>query len=136
MLTTTREMYLLRKAMKSFCQQKITLKHHGTQKLLPRWIGPFTILDWVGQWAYRLELPESMHKIYPVFHVSKIKPYKANGKLQPPLVSIEIKGEMEYEVECTLDKRINKRTPKKDYVEYLIKWLGYGHKQNSWETTK
>ena len=35
----------------------------------------------------------------------------------------------EYEVEAILNKRIN-RVGK---IEYLIKWLGYGHKDNTWE---
>ena len=39
----------------------ITLKHPGTRKLLPRWIGPFTILDRVGKLAYHLDLRESMN---------------------------------------------------------------------------
>ena len=35
----------------------------------------------------------------------------------------------EYEVEAILNKRIN-RVGK---IEYLIKWLGYDHKDNTWE---
>ena len=111
--------------------KNITLKHPGTQKLLLRWIGPFTILGRVGKVVYRLDLPESMNRIHPVFHVSKLKPYKASGRLQPPLVPIEIEGELEYEVEPILDKRINKQSHIQDSVEYLVKWLGYGHKHNS-----
>ena len=104
--------------------------------MLPRWIGPFTILGRVGKVAYRLDLPESMSRIHPVFHVSKLKPYKASGRVQPPPVPIEIEGELEYEVECILDKRINKRSRRRDSVEYLVKWLGYGHEHNSWEPAK
>ena len=105
--------------------QHITLKHPGTRKLLPRWIGPFTILDRIGTLAYRLDLPESMSKIHAVFHVSKLKPYKASGRVQPPPVPIEIEGELEYEVERVLDKRVVKRRRRSDAVEYLVKWLGY-----------
>ena len=116
--------------------KNITLKHPGTRKLLPRWIGPFTILGRVGKVAYRLDLPEGMNRIHPVFHVSKLKPYKASGRVQPPPVPIEIEGELEYEVERILDKRINKRSRRRDSVEYLVKWLGYGHEHNSWEPAK
>ena len=86
--------------------QHITLKHPGTRKLLPRWIGPFTILDRIGTLAYRLGLPESMSKIHVVFHVSKFKPYKVSGRVQPPPVPIKIEGELEYEVERILNNRI------------------------------
>ena len=77
-----------------------------------------------------------MHKIHNVFHVSKLKPYKASGRVQPPPVPIEIKGELEYEVERILDKRVTKRHRKRGAVEYLVKWLGYGHEHNSWEPAK
>ena len=71
---------------------------------------PFTILGRVGKVAYRLDLPESMNRIHLVCHVSKLKPYKASGRVQPPPVPIEIEGELEYEVERILDKRINKQS--------------------------
>ena len=77
-----------------------------------------------------------MSKIHVVFHVSKLKPYKASGRVQPPPVPIEIEGELEYEVERVLDKRIVKRRKKDRVVEYLVKWLGYGHEHNSWEPAK
>ena len=111
--------------------KNITLKHPGTRKLLPRWIGPFTILGRVGKVAYHIDLPESMNRIHPVFHVSKLKPYKASGRVQPPPVPLEIEGELEYEVERILDKRINKQSRRRDSLEYLVKWLGYGHEHNS-----
>ena len=56
----------------------------------------------------------------------KIEAYKANGRVEPPLLPIEIEGELEYEVERILDKRINKLGCRRDSVEYLVKWLGYG----------
>ena len=77
-----------------------------------------------------------MSKIHAVFHVSKLKPYKASGRVQPPPVPIEIEGELEYEVERVLDKRLTKRSRRNNVVEYLVKWLGYGHEHNSWEPAK
>ena len=77
-----------------------------------------------------------MNRIHPVFHVLKLKPYKASGRVQSPPVPIEIEGELEYEVERILDKRTNKGSRRRDSVEYLVKWLGYGHEHNSWEPAK
>ena len=44
-------------------------------KLSPRYVGPFEILDKVGDVAYRLALPPSLSNIYNVFHVSMLRRY-------------------------------------------------------------
>jgi len=38
----------------------------------------------MGGTAYRLDLPDCMHQVYGVFHVSLIKPYQSDGRTQPP----------------------------------------------------
>ena len=45
------------------------------KKLLPRFIGPFEILERVGTIAYRLALPPSMSGVHEVFHVSMLRKY-------------------------------------------------------------
>jgi hypothetical protein len=40
------------------------------EKLSPRYIGPFMIVERVGKLAYRLELPESIKGVHNVFHLS------------------------------------------------------------------
>ncbi|WVZ53893.1 hypothetical protein U9M48_004780, partial [Paspalum notatum var. saurae] len=42
-------------------------------KLVPRYIGPFKILERKGEIAYRLELPPSLSGVHDVFHVSQLK---------------------------------------------------------------
>jgi hypothetical protein len=46
-----------------------------SRKLSPRYIGPFTILARVGSLAYRLQLPDSMAGVHPVFHVSMLRKF-------------------------------------------------------------
>ncbi|GJT24991.1 retrotransposon protein, putative, ty3-gypsy subclass [Tanacetum coccineum] len=45
-------------------------------KLSPRFIGPFEILDRVGEVSYRLALPPQLSHVHNVFHVSLLKGYK------------------------------------------------------------
>lgn len=40
----------------------------GTRKLAPKRVGPFEVIEKVGQAAYRLKLPKSMSRIHPVFN--------------------------------------------------------------------
>ena len=45
------------------------------EKLSPRFIGPFEILERIGTVAYRLVLPPSMSGVHEVFHVSMLRKY-------------------------------------------------------------
>ena len=44
-------------------------------KLDPRFIGPFEILERIGPLAYRLALPPELEKMHNVFHVSQLRKY-------------------------------------------------------------
>ncbi|GJY47710.1 putative nucleotidyltransferase, ribonuclease H [Tanacetum coccineum] len=44
-------------------------------KLSPRFIGPFEILDRVGEVSYRLALPPQLSHVHNVFHVSLLRGY-------------------------------------------------------------
>ena len=101
-----------------------------TAKLLPKWIGPFTILKCVGTVAYKLQLPDGW-QVHPVFHVSLLKPYRTDGRLQPPLPHL-VDGEVFYPIERIVDHRSTKHG-RRTVHEYLIRWLGYGPEHNSWE---
>ena len=45
------------------------------EKLSPRLIGPFEILERVGTFTYRLALPPSMSGVHEMFHVSMLRKY-------------------------------------------------------------
>ena len=50
-------------------------------------------------------------------------------KMEDHPLPIVIDGEVEWEVEEILNSRWHRRR-----FQYLIKWKGYGHKHNSWES--
>jgi hypothetical protein len=117
----------------------LQLKNPGARKLLPKWIGPFEILERVGQVAYRLDLLDSL-KIQPVFHLSLIQPYRSDGRVQPPPPPIELEDGLEYEVERILAHRDRKVRTKGNRTvirtDYLVSWKGYGPEHNSFEPEK
>jgi hypothetical protein len=50
------------------------VNHFGVRgKFVPRYIGPFPILERYGLVAYRLQLPERLSAVHNVFHVSQLK---------------------------------------------------------------
>jgi hypothetical protein len=42
-------------------------------KLVPHYLGPFSILEKCGSVAYKLELPPSLVGVHDIFHVSQLK---------------------------------------------------------------
>lgn len=53
--------------------KNISFKGQATKKFSPKFIGPFQVLQTIGQVAYRLELPDSMARLHPVVHVSLLR---------------------------------------------------------------
>ncbi|GJR25978.1 putative reverse transcriptase domain-containing protein [Tanacetum coccineum] len=48
-------------------------------KLNPRYVGPFKVLEKVGEVAYKLELPEELSRVHNTFHVSNLKKLEKCG---------------------------------------------------------
>nr|GFC14116.1 putative reverse transcriptase domain-containing protein [Tanacetum cinerariifolium] len=54
-------------------------------KLNPRYVGPFKVLEKVGDVAYKLDLPEELSRVHNTFHVSNLKKCQADEPLAVPL---------------------------------------------------
>lgn len=77
--------------------------------------------------AYRINLDKRLH-VHDVFHVSLLKPYQEDGTTQPPKATINVEGELEWEV-----KKILLHKERKKMTEYYVKWTGYGPEHCTWE---
>ena len=76
---------------------KGVLRFGNKGKLSPRYMGPYEIVERIGEVAYRLRLPPELARIHDVFHVSMLRKYIAD----PPHVlrdqPIELKEDLTYE---------------------------------------
>ena len=106
----------------------------GAPKLLPKFIGPYTIKKIISRNAYELELPDTI-RIHPVFHIHLLKPYLDPNKdfpsrIRNPTPEPEFIDEDEpaWNVESILKKRRRGRK-----IEYLVKWQDYPLEEATWE---
>ncbi|CAI5722198.1 unnamed protein product [Peronospora effusa] len=79
----------------------------GTTKLLSRFIGPFTVVEEVGDINYRLTLPPYM-KTHPVFYVGRLKRYVDPEEITYPHQSNETDDDVDCESSVAADKATRK----------------------------
>ena len=59
-------------------------------KLAPRYVGPFMIVERIGDVAYRLDLPPQLSHVYDVFHVLMLKKYTPDPSHVLPYAEISL----------------------------------------------
>ncbi|GJY08644.1 hypothetical protein Tco_0375698 [Tanacetum coccineum] len=65
-------------------------------KLNPRYVGPFKVLERVGDVAYKLELPEELSGVHNTFHVSNLKKCYADEPLAVPLDGLHFDDKLQF----------------------------------------
>ncbi|KAJ1292412.1 hypothetical protein BS78_02G389500 [Paspalum vaginatum] len=106
--------------------------YRSNKKLSFRFYGPFTVLERIGQVAYRLDLPADA-KIHPVAHVSQLKLHIAPDIAVEPNLSTVCTDPFKSMVhEAVLD---GKRAPQGNSVvaQVLIRWTGLPDSMATWE---
>ena len=63
---------------------------------MPRYVGPYRICQRVGKLAYKLELPEKLTEVHPVFHVSQLRKGLKLPDEQVPREAQDIHATLEY----------------------------------------
>ncbi|GJX01479.1 putative reverse transcriptase domain-containing protein [Tanacetum coccineum] len=71
--------------------------HFGKRgKLNPRYVRPFKVLEKVGSFAYKLELPHELSRVHNTFHVSNLKKCYADEPLAVLLDGLHIDEKLHF----------------------------------------
>ncbi len=118
------------RAPRYVCGQKVWLStrnlpiQESSRKLMPRFIGPFSIVKVLSPVAIKLKLSRQLHRVHPVFHVSCVKPViRAPPRPPPPIDEVA----SVYRVHKLLDVR-----PRGRGHQFLVDWEGYGPEERRW----
>jgi hypothetical protein len=94
-----------------FVKAKYFRSTRPSKKLSEKNLGPFEIIARPGSHSITVRLPDSMHSVHPVFHVSQLEPATPNtipNRIQPPPPPVEVNREPEYEISEILDSKLDR----------------------------
>lgn len=105
------------------------------KKLLPRYDGPFEIIQKLSPVTYRLRIPAS-YKIHPVISIAHLVLYRSSPEEFGPretksMNRADFADLPEFEVNEIINERI-RSDGRKRYKEYLVRFEGFGSEADEW----
>jgi hypothetical protein len=106
-------------------------------KLKMKKIGPCKVLRKFRENAYEIELSDGI-RMSLIFNVTDLYLYRA-GEEETGTKQLVIQWMKQLlvaektQMECILDRRVSKRTRRKQYYDYLVKWKNHLVEDASWE---
>ena len=104
------------------------------KKLSKKYLGSYEIIAQPGILLFTLHLPDSMHSVHPVFHMSILEPAVSNTfskRIQPAPTPVIIEGKPKYEISQIVNSKIDHQQAYK--LLYRVIWLGYEDTRNESE---
>ena len=103
-------------------------------KLSLRFIGPYGVLERIGQVAYRLALISELANLHNVFHVSMLRRYCSDEWHIVPVQDIQVQSEFSYDKEPkAILARDVKRFRNKQVPLVKVLWQHHGMEEAIWE---
>ena len=103
-------------------------------KLSPRFIGPFKVLQRIGNQAYKLELPEELNGIHNTFHVCYLRKFMGEVLDIIPIYELRIhENKRLIEEPKVIVDRKTKKLRRKMVELVLVRWKHSNGPNLTWE---
>ena len=111
----------------AFMKAQFFRTRHPLKKLADKFLDPYEVIAQPSTHLVTLWLPDNLHAVHPVFHVSTLEPATPNtipNQVQLPPLPVFIDGEPEVEITEILDSKVNQQRCNCKLL-YLFHWTGY-----------
>jgi hypothetical protein len=103
-------------------------------KLTPRFIGPFKILEKRGEVAYQLELSPQLSDVHDVFHVSQLKKCLRVLEELLPMKDLNAKEDLSYQEYPVKILETSKRVTRNKRIKMCkVQWSHHTEEKATWE---
>nr|GEY58379.1 putative reverse transcriptase domain-containing protein [Tanacetum cinerariifolium] len=119
--------------------QKEVVTRHGIPVSIisdrdPRYVGPFKVLERVGDVAYKLDLPKELSRVHNTFYVSNLKKCHAGKPLAVPLDGLHFDDKLYFVEEPVeiMDREV-KRLKQSQIPLVKVRWNSKRSPEFTWE---
>ena len=110
------------------------LRFGKKEKLSPRYIGPYEIIERVGTLAYKLDLPPELSRIHNVFHICMLRKYVPHHSHVIRPEPVEIQSDLTYAAEpVQILSREVKQLRSKRIPLVKVLWPNQHREEATWE---
>nr|GFA60278.1 putative reverse transcriptase domain-containing protein [Tanacetum cinerariifolium] len=104
------------------------------EKLNPKYVGPFKVLEKIRKVSYKLELPEEQSRVHHTFHVSNLKKCHADEPLAVPLDGLHFDDKLYFVEEPVeiVDREV-KRLKRSCIPLFKVRWNSKRGLKFTWE---